>query len=555
LKNMTLPNLLPFIMVVAFACGIVQAVEPADLVVHSATVITVNAAAPRARAFAIRGGTFAFVGEDAAVTDFIGPATTVIDLAGKTVTPGFIDAHAHPVPVYAEESAWAPVDCRPRAVKDVAELIAALERKAQRTPPGTWVVGEGYENLKLGRHPTRWDLDRASERHPIIVHHYSGHERVVNSLALRTAGIAADVADPPGGRFGRDRRGELTGLLQEKATLGVSIGFDPPAAETRAAYTEGYRRLLARGVTTVGVAGTSLPTARTLELARSDDAPLRLCIALGGKAIQEAVTRKPPTAADEHGVRYGAIKVFHGGSVSAHTGWVSEPYVGIDARYGVIPQRSQEELNRLLLTIHDAGWQAWVHCNGDREIDMVVSAFERILATSPRKSHRHRLEHCSVMTPALLERIKPLDLVLVPHSYMWEHGDILDAYHPRLWDDIHPTKSAIDLGIVRAGHSDGPGVSSCDPLMHIQALVTRKSLAGRVYGPAQRITPEQAITVWTLNGAYATCTETERGSIEVGKLADFVVLDADPTAVDADAIMNIPLRATYVGGRKVYQAR
>ena len=377
----------------------------------------------------MRDGRFTIIGSNEAVAGAIGPKTTVLDLAGKTITPGFIDAHAHPGPLYPDDSVWKSVDCRPLKVKTIDELVAALQRKAEKTPPGERVIGVGYENLKLGRQPTRWDLDRASTQHPIAIHHYSGHERVCNSLALQMSKITKDVADPPGGRFVRDEKGELTGLLEEKAALGIAPSAVAPPAEIRAGYTRGFQRFLSRGVTTVGVAGASLLHARTLENARTPEAPLRLYIALSDGLISEAAARKKAMAADENGVRYGAIKVFHGGSVSAATpGWVTtEPYIGIANQFGLKPARSQEALNRLLLNIHRAGLQAWVHCNGDREIDMVVTAFEYVLKTAPDADHRHRLEHCSVVTPELLRRIKAAGLVVVPHSYMWEHGDILEA--------------------------------------------------------------------------------------------------------------------------------
>jgi hypothetical protein len=529
------------------------AVEPADLVVRSANVITVDPAHPRAQAFAVRAGAFTAVGDNAAMAGFIGPATVVLDLAGKTITPGFIDAHAHPGPLYPEDSLWAPVDCRPRAVKTIDDLVAALKRKADRTPPGEWVIGENYENAKLGRQPTRWDLDRASTQHPIVIRHYSGHERVCNSLALEKAHLTREVVDPPGGRFVRDDQGELTGLLEERAAITIATGAVPPLAETRAACTNEFRRFLSRGITTVGVAGTTVTGARLLENARTNDAPLRLYIALRETFIKDAAERKAAMAPDENGVRYGAIKVFHGGSVSAHTGWVTEPYIGIENKFGLKPARSQEDLNKLLLQIHNAGLQAWVHCNGDREIDMVVTAFEYVLRTAPRADARHRLEHCSVVTPELLQRIKAAGLVVVPHSYMWEHGDTLEAYDPKLWGTIHPSKSLLDLGIPRAGHSDA-GVSTADPLMHIQSLVTRTSAEGKTYGPEQCISAEDAIAAWTRGGAFACFAEKQTGSIEPGKLADFVVLAEDPTAAAPDKIMNIQIDATYVGGRKVFAA-
>lgn len=190
---------------------------PAELIIQNAHILTVDTNLPDAQALAISGNRFVFVGSNSGLSRFTGAATRVLDLTGRTVVPGFIDAHAHPGPEYPENSPWASVDCRPEKVRTIEQLVDALRRKAEGTPPGQWVIGSRYQETKLGRHPTRWDLDRASTNHPIIISHSSGHQSVANSLALRLGKIAADTPDPPGGKFVRDDRGEITGLLQERA--------------------------------------------------------------------------------------------------------------------------------------------------------------------------------------------------------------------------------------------------------------------------------------------------------------------------------------------------
>lgn len=541
---------LTLVAVLCLRSTIAPAVEPAELVVRSANVITVASGPPRAEAFAIAAGKFTIVGSNADVSNAIGPSTKVLDLAGKTITPGFVDAHAHPVPIFPEQSLWAKVDCRPSRVKNIDELVAALKRKASFTPRGEYVIGERYEPNKLGRTPTRCDLDRASTEHPILITHFSGHAQTCNSLALEMGKITKETPDPPGGRYVRDERGDLTGLLEETASANAKYPIAPPQ-ETHAAYVRGLQHFFRRGVTTVGVAGSSAALARSLEAARNDGAPLRLYIMMREQLVNEALQRKQAMPPGEVGVRYGAVKVFHGGSVSAHTCWVTEPYIGIENKFGLKPARSQKDLNALLLSIHRAGLQACVHCNGDREIEMVVTAIENALLILPRADHRHRLEHCSVVTPELLRRIKAAGIVVIPHSYMWEHGDIMEAYNPRLWDMIHPSRSLLELGIPRGAHSDY-GVSSADPLMHIQALVTRSSAEGKTYGAAQSITAEQAIAAWTLGGAFACFAEQQTGSIEAGKLADFVILSGDPVVAPPHKIQDLTVEATYIGGVQVF---
>jgi len=182
----------------------------------------------------------------------------------------------------------------------------------------------------------------------------------------------------------------------------------------------------------------------------------------------------------------------------------------------------------------------------------VLNAFERALKQKPRADHRHRIEHCSVVTEALLRRIKELGLVIVPHSYIWEHGDKMENYGAWRWDWMHPARSLLDLGIPMAGHSDDP-VSIADPLLRIQDMVTRTSAEGKVYGAKQRITAEEALRAWTLGGAFASFEEGSKGSITPGKLADFVVLSVDPTQAAPDAIRNIPVEMTVVGGKVVFE--
>ena len=305
--------------------------EPAELVVSRAHVLTVDARQPAAEAFAVRGGRFVAVGSEREVAALIGPATKVLDFSGKTIVPGFIDAHLHPKPLYPEDSPWADVDCRPEKIRNFEELIAALKRKADKTPVGQWVLGSGYQETKLGRQPTRLDLDRASTNHPILVTHSSGHQSVCNSLALNLAQVTRATPDPAGGRFGRFADGEPTGLLQEHATSIVRAAGpkrpQPPQDETIAAYRECLRQYLSRGLTAVGVAGGSPGSAQQLQKARAEDLPLRIYMMLGPSYLNAAVQRKAANR-PEDGVRFGAIKIFHGASLSGQTCWLSQPYEG-----------------------------------------------------------------------------------------------------------------------------------------------------------------------------------------------------------------------------------
>jgi predicted amidohydrolase YtcJ len=257
------------------------------------------------------------------------------------------------------------------------------------------------------------------------------------------------------------------------------------------------------------------------------------------------------TAPKNKRVKFGPIKFFHGSSLSGQTCWLSAPYVNRKDYFGIQPARSQARLNDLVLKIHQAGLQGCVHSNGDREIDMVLSAFENVLDQHPRDDHRHRIEHCSVVTDDILKRIKKLRLVVAPHSYVLEHGQTMDAYGEARWDWMHANRSMIDMGIPVAGNSDSP-VSPAEPLMRMQSMVTRRcETNGKVYGAKQRTTVEQALAAWTRGGAFASFEEANRGSLEKGKQADFLILANDPTKVDAETMRDIAVETTVISGKVV----
>jgi len=312
-----------------------------------------------------------------------------------------------------------------------------------------------------------------------------------------------------------------------------------------------FERMTARGVTSVGDAGISPAKLALYREARAAGLAVRVYAMLRETHLDELTRIRAREGLGDENLRLGAVKLFHGNSLSGRTCWLSEPYVDKAGGYGIPPARSQKELDALILAIHKAGFQAAVHSNGDREIDMVLTAFEHAQTNFPRANARHRIEHASVALPPLLERAKRLGVVLALHSYIYEHGDKMEPYGAYRWGLMHPNRSALDMGIPVAGTSDYP-VSAADPLLRVQDLATRRSAEGRVYGPQQIITPEEAIAIWTLGSAYATFEEALKGSIEPGKLADFVVLAADPTRVAPQDIRKIRVERTYIGGKRVY---
>jgi predicted amidohydrolase YtcJ len=530
-------------------------------VVLNGNVITVDSTRPRAEAFAVLGGKFVAVGSTSRIRRWVGESTTVIDAEGRTITPGFIDAHLHARPTYPESSSLATVNLRPESVASMAELIDALAAKAALVPEGQWVRGVRYEDTKLGRHPTRADLDRASSRHPIYITHSSGHVGVANSFVLRVAGITRDTPDPPGGAFDRADDGAPNGVCREVACR-VFRQAVPETPITRQDEVEGIQRTLRQfskaGITTVVDAGATPEKLGLFRAGVGPESPVRVIMMVSSGYLDEIRAGGLSAGFGDSWVKVGPIKAFHGNSLSGRTAWLFEPYdmvnpaTGQRDYYGIRPDRTQSELDSLIFAAHEAGFQVGVHSNGDREITMLLEAFEKALARLPRPDHRHRIEHASVVSPAILERVRELGLVLALHSYVYEHGDKMEEFGAHRWSMMHANRMALDLGIPVAGNSDY-GVSAAIPMLRIQSMVTRTSAEGKVYGPEQRISPEEAIRVWTMGSAFSVFEENIKGSIEEGKLADFVILSSDPTAVPVDQIKDIVVHTTVVGGRIVYE--
>jgi len=530
-------------------------VQPAaDLAVLNANVITVDDANPRAEAVAILGGRFVAAGTTADVKPWIGSGTAVIDAAGRTLVPGFNDAHVHTGPLHPETPDKAALG--PEHVRTIDELIAALRAKAETTPNGQWICGGDYQDTKLGRHVTRWDLDKASAEHPILVEHSSLHMWVVNSRALKTANVTKDTPDPPGGGFGRADDGEPNGLCCEPPARYAITGAGPPftepiPAQRLDALRRCFERFLSNGITSIGDADVTPARIRLYRDAADERPPVRVNMMVRDYCLPRLAELGLRPGFGDPRLRLGPIKVFHGNSLSGRTCWLYEPYASPAEYCGIPPARSQEALDELIFDIHRAGLQAAVHANGDREIDMVLDAVERALERAPRPDHRHRIEHCSVVNRRILGRIKRLGIVLVLHSYIYEHGDKMEAYGEARWNMMHPNASALELGIPVAGHSDYPA-SAADPLLRIQSLVTRTTAEGRTYGPDQRISAGQAIRVFTLGGAYASFEENIKGTISAGKLADCVILSGDPTQVPPGAIKDVHVETTILDGKVVY---
>jgi predicted amidohydrolase YtcJ len=522
----------------------------ADLIVVDGRVLTQEVGQGSAEAFAVKDGRFLAVGSSADVHNLASANTRIIDAGGMTIVPGFIDAHSHPAG--AGINALRNVDTN---LGSIARIQDALRERAGTTPPGEWIIGYMYDDTKQeeGRPLNRVDLDQVSTEHPIVVGHRGGHTGVYNSKAFETAGVTVSTPDPFGGHFYREN-GELTGKVAESARGAFSVPSGSNREERAAGVALICGQMNAAGLTSVHEAGTSSAGFTAWQDARAaGDLSLRMYTMARGGSFPALLRSGVRTGFGDDWIKLGPVKFAADGSASERTMAMSTPYAGRPDDFGILTM-TQEEIHDSVEEAHRAGWQIAIHANGDITIDMVLNAYERVQREWPRDDARHRLEHCSLVNPELLQRIADGGYIPAPfYTYAHYHGEKWIEYGDEKMEWMFAHKSFIDYGIPVApasDHSPGP----YEPLMAIQSMVTRKDYSGRVWGPSQRITVDEALQVCTHNGAYAAFEEDVKGTITAGKLADFVMLAEDPHDVDPDRIKEIQIVQTVVGGRAVYEA-
>jgi predicted amidohydrolase YtcJ len=444
-------------------------------------------------------------------------------------------------------------------VRRVRELVGNLRARADKTPPGMWVSAFMFDDTKLDVPLMRRHLDEVSKVHPIVVNHRGGHTSWYNTKALELAGITGNTPDPDHGRFFRDETGDLTGRVAELARdvftkVGSRETFTPEQQRERG--RNGMRHiselLTAAGLTSVHDAGADRDRILAYEDARANgELRHRACFLVRGSAVFSGFK----AAGIYYGfgdewIRVGGVKFAADGSASERTMRMSTPYVGAKD-YGILTM-TQQEIDQAVEDAHRHNFRVAIHANGDITIDMVLKAYEKVLAKYPRPDARHRIEHCSLVNPALLRRIKAIGAIPTPFwTYAHYHGEKWKEYGPEKMEWMFAHKSFLETGIRVPGASDYPP-GPFEPLMAIQSMVTRKDYNGNVWGPKQRITLDEALIVATINGAHASHEEHIKGSISAGKLADFVMLEKDPRDVNPDEIKDIKIARTVVGGKTVY---
>ncbi|HXT18917.1 MAG TPA: amidohydrolase [Gemmatimonadaceae bacterium] len=535
-----------------------RTVDP-DLVVLNAKVYTMDAAAPRADAFAVSGGRFVALGKTSDIKALAGKRTQTLDAKGMTVVPGFADCHNHAggTLLLYEVLVGNPFEVEFVTIDSIVEKLRA---RAATTPAGTWVNGYFFDDTKLkdNRPLTRHDLDRVSSEHPVAVRHRGGHTTFYNSKALELAGITRDTPNPAGGTFDRDATGDLTGRVTDRARAALdrvgrapSYSPDERAQRERDGLSHISKQFVRYGLTTVHHEGGDLTALQ--EVRDRGELLHRVSYEASGRVLDAMVSSGIRSGFGDDWIKFGATSEHTvDGSFSERTMALSKPYPGTSYTGNVT--ETQADLNAWVERMHRAGIQVNCHANGDVAIEMYLTAFERAQQLAPRADARPKITHCTLINDDLVRRIKALGAVPAMFTtYAYYNSDKFVYYGEELMTRSMAYRTMLDAGIHAAAGSDfQPGPFA--PLMGMQGMVTRTGWDRKTWGANQRITVDEALAVNTINGAYASHEEALKGSITPGKLADFVLLADDPHTVKADRIKDITIVRTVVDGKTVYQA-
>jgi predicted amidohydrolase YtcJ len=533
----------------------------ADIIIKNGIVLTVNKTDEIVEAVAILGNKILDVGSNAAMEEYLGENTKVIDAAGKSVLPGFIDSHIH-VGMFGLldhgiiNVAYPKVSC----IADIQELIRA---DAAKKKPGEWIKLNGYDHNKLAekRHPTKEELDDAAPNNPVQLTRCCAHMGVYNTLALKQAGVeCADQYAP--GEVVLNEDGSLHGLLKETAHMDSSAKVEFTNEELIGGYVNASQILLSMGVTSAHDAGAwgNISTRAMQDACLSGAVKTRINMMIfdmfgkesGTRYIDSFIATGVHSGCGNEQFRVGPAKLMLDGSSSGPSSAMIEGYSHDPDNHG-IQVWTQEEADEVILRAHRAGFQVTSHAVGDKAVTIIVNAIEKALADTPRENHRHRIEHCGLTNPDLIARIAKLGIVPISNpAFITINGTDYNRYYGERVNYMFPLKSYLDEGVVTALASDAP-VTFPNPMNSLYGALNRKDQKTKDdTGPVQKVDILQAVRMFTYNGAYASFEENIKGSLEPGKLADIVVLDQDLLTYPVEQVQDVGVCYTIVGGEVVF---
>jgi hypothetical protein len=546
---------------------------PADAIWFGGPIVTRDDAHPTAEAVAVQGGKIVAVGSRASVEKGRkGPRTRMVDLAGRTMVPGFIDAHGHMWGTGVQAMAanlLPPPDGGVRSMSDLQDHLRSWMATSRIARDFGVVIGFGYDDSQLAeqRHPTAEDLDAVSRDLPIIAIHQSGHLHALNTKALEMTGIDARSEDPQGGVI-RRKPGtrEPTGVMEGTVLIREFLRIMPKLTlEQQLALLEAGQDLYAKYGHTTAQEGRALPGNVDLYVAAARAGRLKLDVVVYPEVLlveESGGFMKGPYAGRSYrdGLRIGGVKLTLDASPQGRTAWLSEPYAtpppGLPASYAGYPAMSDEQAVAAVSRAFRNGWQILVHANGDAAIDQMIRAVGAASARYPGRDRRPVLIHGQTLREDQVPEIRALRIfpALFPmHTFYWGDWYVDTVLGPGRAANISPTGWMRKNGMIWSSHHDAP-VAFPDTMRVLSATVNRTTRSGRVLGPEHRVEPVVALKAMTLWAAHQHFEEETKGSIQVGKLADFAILSDNPLTIDRQGLADIRVVETIKGGKSIYRA-
>jgi len=516
----------------------------ATLAILNAHVVTLNSTQPKAESIAVCNEKIIAVGSNRQIQKYISKATRVIDAKNKTVVPGLNDCHVH-MTGFGQFLQTLEL----RDVKSINQLQTKLRKYAEAQPKRAWILGGRWDQEKLveKRYPTCHDLDAAVSDRPVFLVRVCGHIGVANSKALQMAGITKQTAFEGGKADLEAKTGEPNGLLRENALGLVWKAIPKPSQEKlENACILACKKAVEAGLTCVHwIIGSRKEIDIICRLDSNGKLPLRVYLGIPVEHLDSLIDLGLPTCFGSDMVKIGFVKILADGSLGGHTAALKEPYSDKPETCGIMLY-SEKELDKLVQKAHNAGLQLAVHAIGDYAVEVVLNAYEKALKECPKKDHRHRIEHCSVLNSKLIKRMKELGLVasVQPHFVVSDFW-VTDRVGKTRARWVYPFKTLLQEGLTVVSGSDCP-VEPISPILGIWAAAERKSF------PRERLAIVEALKTYTLNATYASFDEDKRGKIEVGKLADLTILSSDLLNIPSDDIKLTKVEMTIVNGKTVY---
>lgn len=530
----------------------------ADLILRNGKIITMDATRSIVTALAVRNRQILAAGNDSEIAACSSPRTEIIDLHGQTVLPGLIDVHTHALN-WAEGLLRNDIDPGYPKVHSIPEILKQIGERSASYPAGRWILGAGWDESKLSEHRyiTRKDLDAVSPNNPVWLEHFTGHLGVANSLALKLGQVSRDTATPSGGVIDKDDSGEPTGILKDNAQGLVQsvLPPDPPDLALPATRVVSEKALEA-GLTTIHDICLLAAGIRAYQDAHKNGwLKLRVQMAPLVSNLQDAEALAKGgiySGFGDDGLKFGAVKMFADGGMGAKTIAVYEPAEGEPGNLGLLiwPPADMQRAHHILAR---AGWQLETHAIGDRAMDEVLDSYQAVIKDLDLKEPRFRIVHAGFATPPVQKRLRELHVLVDSNpAFVYWIGAYFSKYGPQRVRWAYPAKSYFDNGIIAAGTSDVP-VTPISPWWGIWAAVERREFhTGQVLAPEERITVLQALEMYTRNPAYIGFEENQKGSLEPGKLADFIIVDRDVLSVPSAQLKDVEVLKTFVGGELAY---